>query len=208
MGYHYSNWAAEKLDWRATPNASKKHLKTLLSVAIEKRAGETVAELVVESFQHWDPNDYRNHPAKSVLDEAVKYLKQCGYRVTVRNHSEKNYGRQLDVILPLGDKYHHSSYRNDWPIIANNGVVPEPVMKKEEKGQELSDEEYVKACVIAQNAYSKSIGAPCFIPSEGICWGHDCGKQIFGKKLPQISLERAGSELITGCPHCFRTYCD
>ena len=54
----------------------------------------------------------------------------------------------------------------------------------------------------AQQNYCKETGNPRFAPADGICW--TCKKDIFEK----ISLEKAGSELITGCPFCHRSYCD
>lgn len=44
--------------------------------------------------------------------------------------------------------------------------------------------------------------APLFAPEDGFCWS--CHQQIYTR----ISLERAGSDLITGCPHCSRSYVD
>ncbi|HHT04525.1 MAG TPA: hypothetical protein GX005_09445 [Bacteroidales bacterium] len=32
--------------------------------------------------------------------------------------------------------------------------------------------------------------------------------EITGTRITGITLEMAGKELITGCPHCCRTYCD
>lgn len=43
---------------------------------------------------------------------------------------------------------------------------------------------------------------PHFAPSNGVCWS--CHNQIY----TEISLEKASTELITGCPICNRTYCD
>ncbi len=60
----------------------------------------------------------------------------------------------------------------------------------------------VQEKIDAQRAYCKKMPAPYFAPFKGVCWG--CGEQIFNK----ISLESAGSRLITGCPCCSRTYCD
>jgi len=37
---------------------------------------------------------------------------------------------------------------------------------------------------------------PMFVPEDGKCWF--CGKQI----------EDSDSELLTGCKHCHRSYCD
>jgi len=50
----------------------------------------------------------------------------------------------------------------------------------------------------AQKEYAKKIDAPMFAPTDGRCWG--CGKDIVNEKW--------ATELITGCPHCHRSYCD
>ncbi len=60
----------------------------------------------------------------------------------------------------------------------------------------------VQEKIDAQRAYCKKKGRPCFAPFKGVCFS--CGEQIFNK----ISLEKAGSEPIDGCPYCWRTYCD
>lgn len=54
----------------------------------------------------------------------------------------------------------------------------------------------------AQNAYAEKMDYPHFAPNNGICWS--CNKQIY----ELISFEKAGSSLITGCPHCFKSYCE
>jgi len=54
----------------------------------------------------------------------------------------------------------------------------------------------------AQKAYTIKEQLPHFAPTDGVCW--NCGKQIY----TGISLEKASTQLITGCPHCHRSYCD
>lgn len=74
----------------------------------------------------------------------------------------------------------------------------------------------------AQDKYCEEKVAPHFAPESGICWA--CGKNIYkpiehnqkdwktkeiiGKYVTGITVEKAGKELITGCPHCNRSYCD
>lgn len=53
----------------------------------------------------------------------------------------------------------------------------------------------------AQKKYTTKHGLPHFAPHSGKC---SCGKQIYEK----IDIETASSSLITGCPHCNRSYCD
>ncbi len=54
----------------------------------------------------------------------------------------------------------------------------------------------------AQNKYQEDNNFPDFPPKDGRCFR--CGKQIF----EAISLEKASSELITGCPYCFWSFVD
>ncbi len=54
----------------------------------------------------------------------------------------------------------------------------------------------------AQKDYCKEKELPHFAPSSGVCW--NCKKQIYNR----ISLEKAGTDLVTGCPYCHRSYCD
>ena len=73
----------------------------------------------------------------------------------------------------------------------------------------------VAESIRAQRKYQKDNGMPDFAPSSGICWS--CGAQIYqkhahlrgGKEFASgVSTEKAGSQLVTGCPHCHRSYCD
>lgn len=65
-----------------------------------------------------------------------------------------------------------------------------------------------KNCIEAQWDYVIRHHAMFFIPDDGICFF--CKKNIFHPDgcYEGISLKKASNELITGCPHCFRTYCD
>ena len=62
----------------------------------------------------------------------------------------------------------------------------------------------------AQKKFQKENGFPDFAPRDGYCWS--CKKDIYseidhGKYKTGKSVEEASSQLITGCPHCNRTYC-
>lgn len=54
----------------------------------------------------------------------------------------------------------------------------------------------------AQKELCEKEGWPYFAPESGICWR--CKKQIY----EEISLEKASTELITGCPYCHWSYCE
>jgi len=69
-----------------------------------------------------------------------------------------------------------------------------------------------KRAAAAQKYFCKAKGLPLFAPSDGVCWR--CSNNIYkeverpdGHKTG-YSVEIAGSTLITGCPHCCRSYCD
>lgn len=62
--------------------------------------------------------------------------------------------------------------------------------------------DHVSNCIEAQSKLCKDKKFPHFAPHDGKCYR--CGKQIYDK----ITLERASSDLITGCPQCGRSYCD
>ena len=69
----------------------------------------------------------------------------------------------------------------------------------------------VREATIAQYEYCAKKNYPHFAPSGGLCW--KCGNNIYteinhGTYKTGISVEKASSELITGCPHCHRSYCD
>ncbi|MCR6112729.1 hypothetical protein HXA35_20575 [Bacillus sp. A301a_S52] len=77
----------------------------------------------------------------------------------------------------------------------------------------------------AQSEYQERTGSPDFPPQSGRCW--NCNKNIYephhwrienGRKVPAteenstmttgITVEKASNQLVTGCPHCNRSYCD
>jgi hypothetical protein len=71
----------------------------------------------------------------------------------------------------------------------------------------------VDLAIKAQKSLQKEKGYPDFAPSNGICYS--CKRQIYsaiihnnGDYTTGIDLEKATKELVTGCPHCNRSYCD
>lgn len=63
----------------------------------------------------------------------------------------------------------------------------------------------------AQKELQNSKRYPSFAPSDGVCF--ICKKNIYkqidhGKWKTGISVEKAATSLITGCPHCHWSYCD
>lgn len=59
-----------------------------------------------------------------------------------------------------------------------------------------------------QEDYCKNNHLPHFAPYDGVCW--NCGKNIYesDERGFGITTKKASSDLITGCPHCFKSYCD
>ena len=71
----------------------------------------------------------------------------------------------------------------------------------------------VQAKIEAQEAFCKENNLPNFTPTDGFCFS--CGSQIWAdKEFRDNSISRgksyksAQSEHITGCPHCYRSFCD
>lgn len=73
----------------------------------------------------------------------------------------------------------------------------------------------VQKSIEAQKKYCGEKGLPHFAPYSGVCW--KCHKNIYEPHHRKygdrdyetgITTEKAGRELVTGCPHCNRSYCD
>lgn len=62
------------------------------------------------------------------------------------------------------------------------------------------------AAIAAQKEFADKNECPQFAPENGRCW--NCGKSIYEPirngfgKVSGISVEEAGTNLITACPHC------
>lgn len=63
----------------------------------------------------------------------------------------------------------------------------------------------------AQKEYCEKNKLPHFAPTR-YCWS--CNRDIYEEYVREsgfttgISVQQASSSLITGCPHCHRSYCD
>lgn len=70
----------------------------------------------------------------------------------------------------------------------------------------------IDAAIAAQKKYCKETGAPNFAPSDGFCFR--CHRNIYSPiQLINggeygITVEMAGSRLITSCPHCNCSFCE
>lgn len=83
----------------------------------------------------------------------------------------------------------------------------------------------------AQREYCETAKAPYFAPYSGTCYC--CNQNIYERlhgytermkggrsryvntpedsgegRFSGISVEKASNELVTGCPHCYKSYCD
>ncbi|HHT03564.1 MAG TPA: hypothetical protein GX005_04490 [Bacteroidales bacterium] len=80
----------------------------------------------------------------------------------------------------------------------------------------------INKSITAQERYGIDNNLPQFAPGDGNCFSckrniytkfereerNRLSKEVTGIRITGITLERASNELITGCPHCCRTYCD
>ena len=77
---------------------------------------------------------------------------------------------------------------------------------------ESRTQEQIYECKKAQLDLTEKKKLPHFAPLNGICFA--CKRDIYQayeigtRESKGIDIERAGKELITGCPHCYRSYCD
>lgn len=74
-----------------------------------------------------------------------------------------------------------------------------------EHTKDMSPEELLahrKACASAQASFCERERLPHFAPKDGVCW------RCHGNLFDLMTVEQAGSSLITGCRICNRTYVD
>lgn len=73
----------------------------------------------------------------------------------------------------------------------------------------------VKKAAEAQTKLQQEKGYPEFAPTNGICWS--CKQNIYMPIIKTIgedsfvtgnTVKDATEKLITGCPHCHKSYCD
>ncbi len=80
------------------------------------------------------------------------------------------------------------------------------------KIEDFKEEDYnVHEACVAQKEYCVKNEAPDFAPSNGRCWR--CKQNIYEPikhetYVTGITVEYAKTKLVTGCPHCNRSYCD
>ncbi len=66
----------------------------------------------------------------------------------------------------------------------------------------------IQECIELQRKLVNEKGYPHFAPSSGVCW--KCNRNIYQNYQieDRISNGETGQSLVTGCPHCNRSYCD
>lgn len=69
-------------------------------------------------------------------------------------------------------------------------------------------DEQISECIEKQERLCREKDYPDFAPRSGVCW--KCNRNIYQnyKIGERESNGKTGESLVTGCPHCFRSYCD
>lgn len=68
--------------------------------------------------------------------------------------------------------------------------------------EERKEKDEVKEKLEAQKKYCEGLKTPWWIPYDGVCYS--CHRQI----MNCYTLKGAKSTVITGCPHCHRSFVD
>lgn len=135
---------------------------------------------------------------KDIEFESIKYVHNNG-------KNEKVTMKHTYTITGIGKKaikYQKDHGEDEFIFYDNRDIrhISEIIMKS-------FDNEYwnrtVRQAIAAQQQYCKEHKAPHFAPEDGFCYS--CGKQIY---VDGRDVEYASKNLITGCPHCHRSYCD
>lgn len=64
--------------------------------------------------------------------------------------------------------------------------------------------DFIKKQIVAcKEATDGFLYSRMFMPESGVCWG--CHKNIIDKETEKGN---DGSKMVTGCPHCYRSYVD
>ena len=80
------------------------------------------------------------------------------------------------------------------------GFLIAKMLLKSHENEFWNDE--IKMKIKKQKEYCEEHNAPNFAPLDGFCW--NCHTQIYN----ELDINRVSNEVITGCPHCHRSYCD
>lgn len=64
-------------------------------------------------------------------------------------------------------------------------------------------EKEISECIALQKVVCERKDFPHFAPDDGQCW--KCHRNIYQN---YENRGKDGSDPVTGCPHCYRSYCD
>jgi len=134
---------------------------------------------------------------KDVEFESIRYVHKDG-------KNEKHLEKHTYTITGIGNKaikYQKDHGEDEFIFYDNRDFrhIAQIIIKSFDN--ELWNED-IRSAIAAQKQYCKDNQDPHFAPQDGFCWS--CGKQIYTR----IDEKQAGENLITGCPHCSRSYCD
>ena len=134
---------------------------------------------------------------KDVEFESIRYVHKDG-------KNEKHLEKHTYTITGIGNKaikYQKDHGEDEFVFYDNRDFrhIAQVIIKSFEN--ELWNEN-IRSAIAAQKQYCRDNKAPHFAPEDGFCWS--CGKQIYTR----IDEKQASKDLITGCPHCSRSYCD
>lgn len=134
---------------------------------------------------------------KDVEFESIRYVHKDG-------KNEKHIENHTYTITGIGNKavkYQKDHGEDEFVFYDNRDFrhIAQVIIKSFEN--ELWNKN-IRSAIAAQKQYCRDNKAPHFAPEDGFCWS--CGKQIYTR----IDEKQAGKDLITGCPHCNRSYCD
>ncbi|MFK2341673.1 hypothetical protein ACIXN4_10475 [Bacteroides fragilis] len=113
------------------------------------------------------------------------------------------------TVPKIKDVFNGSRQKSNMSLSETETTLKTVIMEKTYNAQKaiIAQKEYLKELAKNNQAdwmadnFSKGIG---FAPSNGICYR--CKKQIYSEG--GISVERASTELTTGCPFCHTSYVD
>lgn len=144
---------------------------------------------------------FQNHKQeikyRDVEFETIEYIHKNGV-------NEKHIRKHTYTITGIGQKaikFKKDGGEDEFMFYDNRDIRHIGQIIAKSFDNELWNEE-VRQAIAEQKQYCKDNKAPHFAPEDGFCWS--CGKQIYANGYEG----RASNELITGCPHCHRSYCD
>ena len=188
-------------------NLCLKHKKTPIDIKI-------IDEGVEEAYTTVDRYGYTVTPIWDVIQWKYKYAQWDDKQLLFVGDSMKKH--RNDLIHIFGEDAYHSQ------MTAKKTLSPEikestHVMLSKKLIHTLEVQFDVKKSIESQKKYCLQKKTPVFSPPDGSCYR--CHRNIFKPRLflndngdllsfTGIKTETASTKLITGCPHCHRSYVD